>query len=53
MGKAYLVFSSVVAFTLGVGVARLIRPGRFIDGAALTGAPPPVESLGLEDVSVP
>ena len=49
----YFVASSALAIGLGISVAMLIRPGRFIDGTALTGAVPPVETLSLDEVSVP
>jgi Na+/H+-dicarboxylate symporter len=50
---AYFVFSSMLAIGLGIAVALLIRPGRFIDGTALTGSAPAVDSMPLDDVSVP
>ena len=50
---AYFVFSSVMAITLGIGVALLIRPGRYIDGAALTGASGPIDAMPLDAGSVP
>ena len=49
----YFLFSSALAIGLGIAVASLIRPGRFIDGTALTGAGAPVEALALETGSVP
>jgi len=49
----YFLFTSAMAIALGLGVALLIRPGRFIDGALLTGTVSPVDTLATDGASVP
>lgn len=50
---AYFVFTSALAIGLGLGVALLIEPGSFIDGASLAGSAPEVTTLATQDVPVP